>query len=103
MARNIVGPISTSSSSLRFAVSAIELTESATWWHDINQSPLWQDRIFHVLAVLYGIVSIVALVIFQKSLFNVVIVFFFRLIWVFFLLDDDLGFLDIFECVFRFN
>jgi hypothetical protein len=32
------------------------------WWRDINESPLWQDRIFHALAVLYNIVSTVALV-----------------------------------------
>ena len=25
------------------------------WWRDINESPLWQDRIFHALAVLYRI------------------------------------------------
>ncbi|CAM8983258.1 unnamed protein product [Rhodiola kirilowii] len=33
-----------------------------SWWEDVNESPLWQDRIFHCLAVLYGLVAVVALV-----------------------------------------
>ncbi|KAF1876443.1 hypothetical protein Lal_00029791 [Lupinus albus] len=37
-------------------------TQSSNWWHDIDVSPFWQDRIFHVLAALYGIVSAIALV-----------------------------------------
>lgn len=45
------------------AAAALNLTEpSSNWWHDINESPVWQDRIFHILAVLYGIVAAVALV-----------------------------------------
>ncbi|KAH1250528.1 Tobamovirus multiplication protein 3 [Glycine max] len=44
------------------AVAALDLTESSNWWRDINRSPLWQDRIFHLLAILYGIVAAVALV-----------------------------------------
>ncbi|XP_022632549.1 protein TOM THREE HOMOLOG 1 isoform X2 [Vigna radiata var. radiata] len=44
------------------AVAALDLTESSNWWRDINESPLWQDRIFHLLAILYGIVAAVALV-----------------------------------------
>ncbi|KAL2343577.1 hypothetical protein Fmac_004862 [Flemingia macrophylla] len=44
------------------AVAALDLTESSNWWRDINQSSLWQDRIFHLLAILYGIVAAVALV-----------------------------------------
>ncbi|CAJ1938990.1 unnamed protein product [Sphenostylis stenocarpa] len=44
------------------AVAALDLTESSNWWRDINNSPLWQDRIFHLLAILYGIVAAVALV-----------------------------------------
>ncbi|KAG8083979.1 hypothetical protein GUJ93_ZPchr0010g10908 [Zizania palustris] len=35
---------------------------SGDWWSDLNESPLWQDRIFQALAVLYGVVSAVALV-----------------------------------------
>jgi hypothetical protein len=38
------------------------LNGAVDWWRDVNESPLWQDRIFHALAVLYGIVSAVALV-----------------------------------------
>ncbi|CAL0329841.1 unnamed protein product [Lupinus luteus] len=37
-------------------------TQSSNWWRDINDSPFWQDRIFLLLAALYGIVSAVALV-----------------------------------------
>ncbi|QCD83744.1 hypothetical protein DEO72_LG2g4091 [Vigna unguiculata] len=44
------------------AVAALDLTKSSHWWRDINESPLWQDRIFHLLAILYGIVAAVALV-----------------------------------------
>lgn len=44
------------------AVAAAAMTGAVDWWKDVNDSPMWQDRIFHVLAVLYGIVSVVALV-----------------------------------------
>ncbi|KAJ1399964.1 hypothetical protein SESBI_29942 [Sesbania bispinosa] len=44
------------------AVAALNFTESSNWWRDINDSPFWQDRIFHILAILYGIVAAVALV-----------------------------------------
>ncbi|KAL9324849.1 hypothetical protein ACSQ67_005494 [Phaseolus vulgaris] len=44
------------------AVAAVELTDASNWWHDVDDSPMWQDRIFYTLAVLYGIVATVALV-----------------------------------------
>ena len=44
------------------AVTAFLLTDATTWWQEINDSPLWQDRIFLILAALYGVVAIVALV-----------------------------------------
>ncbi|CAO2827625.1 unnamed protein product [Amaranthus hypochondriacus] len=44
------------------AVTAFLLRDASTWWNDINDSHLWQDRIFHILAMLYGIVSAIALV-----------------------------------------
>ncbi|XP_074275347.1 protein TOM THREE HOMOLOG 1-like [Silene latifolia] len=44
------------------AVKAYVLKDGSSWWNEVNESPIWQDRIFHVLALLYGIVSIVALV-----------------------------------------
>lgn len=46
------------------AVAAVVFSESdsSNWWRDINHSPLWQDRIFLVLAVLYGVVAAIALV-----------------------------------------
>ncbi|PUZ40354.1 hypothetical protein GQ55_9G416600 [Panicum hallii var. hallii] len=44
------------------ASSASVLNGAVDWWRDVNESPLWQDRIFHALAVLYDIVSAVALV-----------------------------------------
>lgn len=43
-------------------VTALDFTETSNWWRDINNSPLWQDRIFHLLAILYGIVAAIALV-----------------------------------------
>ncbi|KAJ0094180.1 hypothetical protein Patl1_15800 [Pistacia atlantica] len=44
------------------AVIAHTLKDASNWWEDVNESPLWQDRIFHVLAALYGLVAAVALV-----------------------------------------
>ncbi|CAK9143885.1 unnamed protein product [Ilex paraguariensis] len=41
---------------------AYKLNDAAHWWDQVNESPVWQDRIFHVLAGLYGIVAVVALV-----------------------------------------
>ncbi|KAE8657382.1 Protein TOM THREE [Hibiscus syriacus] len=43
-------------------VVALKLKEASNWWHDINDSPLWQYRIFHILAALYGLVAAVAFV-----------------------------------------
>ncbi|XAR53189.1 hypothetical protein NMG60_11021638 [Bertholletia excelsa] len=53
MARTPVAPM---------AVAAYALKDASSWWDQINESRLWQDRIFHVLASLYGIVAAVALV-----------------------------------------
>lgn len=44
------------------AVIAYKLTDASSWWNDINESPVWQDRIFHILAALYGFVGAVALI-----------------------------------------
>ncbi|XP_071722789.1 tobamovirus multiplication protein 3 [Rutidosis leptorrhynchoides] len=44
------------------ALIARNLKEASSWWNDINKSRLWQDRTFHVLAALYGLVSIIALI-----------------------------------------
>ncbi|KAL4638169.1 hypothetical protein ACB092_03G130300 [Castanea dentata] len=43
-------------------VAAYELKSASNWWDQIDDSPLWQDRIYHILAALFGIVSFVALV-----------------------------------------
>lgn len=51
---------------------------ASNWWHDVNESPLWQDRIFHVLAALYGLVAAVALVLIQPPAFYIIIRFFLR-------------------------
>ncbi|KAI4357138.1 hypothetical protein L6164_001105 [Bauhinia variegata] len=37
-------PVSSSSSLTTVWVAATELTESSSWWNDINKSPIWQDR-----------------------------------------------------------
>ncbi|XP_044488732.1 protein TOM THREE HOMOLOG 1 [Mangifera indica] len=44
------------------AVVAHTLKDASNWWQDVNQSPLWQDRIFHVLAAIYSLVAAAALV-----------------------------------------
>ncbi|CAH1431146.1 unnamed protein product [Lactuca virosa] len=38
------------------------LKDAYSWWDELNNSPIWQDLIFHVLAALYGVVTLVALV-----------------------------------------
>ncbi|KAL8229872.1 hypothetical protein R6Q57_014772 [Mikania cordata] len=44
------------------SVTMYTLKDSYNLWDLLNQSPVWQDRIFHVLAGLYGVVAGVALV-----------------------------------------
>ncbi|KAL4302135.1 hypothetical protein GQ457_10G027990 [Hibiscus cannabinus] len=44
------------------AAIVTKLKNASSWWRGINDSPLWQDRIFHILAALFGLVSAVALV-----------------------------------------
>ncbi|KAK1412119.1 hypothetical protein QVD17_33113 [Tagetes erecta] len=44
------------------SVMIYTLKDSYTLWDLLNNSPLWQDRIFHLLAALYGFVAVVALV-----------------------------------------
>ncbi|KAL9245929.1 hypothetical protein vseg_019524 [Gypsophila vaccaria] len=43
-------------------VKAYVLKDGLNWWNDVNESLIWQDRIFHFLAFLYGFISVVALV-----------------------------------------
>lgn len=44
------------------AVAATALKDAYTWWDEVNGSPAWQDWIFHILAGLFGLVSVVALI-----------------------------------------
>ncbi|XP_024988387.1 tobamovirus multiplication protein 3-like [Cynara cardunculus var. scolymus] len=44
------------------SVMMYTLKDSYSLWDVLNDSPIWQDRIFHVLAALYGIVAVVAMV-----------------------------------------
>ncbi|KAL4557148.1 hypothetical protein LXL04_035320 [Taraxacum kok-saghyz] len=37
------------------------LKDAYSWWDELNNSPIGQDLIFHVLSALYGVVTIVAL------------------------------------------
>ncbi|CAN8266781.1 unnamed protein product [Cochlearia groenlandica] len=53
---------SSSSAAAEEAIEALDLKEASNWWSYVNESPIWQDRIFHVLSVLYGIVSVVAVI-----------------------------------------
>ncbi|KAG6425587.1 hypothetical protein SASPL_116028 [Salvia splendens] len=41
---------------------ALLLQDAVNWWDTVNKSVVWQDRIFHLLAALYGLVTAVALV-----------------------------------------
>ncbi|KAK8699624.1 hypothetical protein V6N13_115707 [Hibiscus sabdariffa] len=52
------------------AAIVIKLKTASNWWRGINDSPLWQDRIFHILAALFGLVSAVALVCLSSSLYT---------------------------------
>ncbi|KAL3379392.1 hypothetical protein AABB24_000217 [Solanum stoloniferum] len=56
-AEMVVGP-----SEKAVAVVAYHVNDTINWWDDVNRSLDWQNRIFHVLAVLYGVVAVVALV-----------------------------------------
>ncbi|CAG7868897.1 unnamed protein product [Brassica rapa] len=44
------------------SASSLNLKEGTNWWWDVNESPVWQDRIFHILAVLYAVVSVIAVI-----------------------------------------
>ncbi|RZS17054.1 hypothetical protein BHM03_00049161 [Ensete ventricosum] len=46
---------------------------ASDWWDEVNNSTLWQDRIFHALSVLFGLISAVALVIFFRVGFAVLL------------------------------
>ncbi|XP_049383490.1 tobamovirus multiplication protein 3 isoform X2 [Solanum stenotomum] len=52
----VVGP------SEKVAVVAYDLNDAINWWDDVNNSVDGQNFIFHVLAILYGVVAVVALV-----------------------------------------
>ncbi|XP_042062701.1 tobamovirus multiplication protein 3-like [Salvia splendens] len=41
---------------------ALLLNDAVNWWDTVNKSVVWQDRIFHLLAALYGFVTAIALV-----------------------------------------
>ncbi|KAL9680771.1 hypothetical protein QQ045_012550 [Rhodiola kirilowii] len=48
---------------VRYAITAARGSVAvSSWWEDVNESTLWQDRLFYALAVLYGLVAAVALV-----------------------------------------
>ncbi|KAI3923218.1 hypothetical protein MKW92_042883 [Papaver armeniacum] len=53
--------MNSSSSSANF-IMAYRLTNASDWWVEVNNSPIWQNRIFHTLAGLYGFVAVVALI-----------------------------------------
>lgn len=48
------------------SAASLNLKEGTNWWSDVDESPVWQDRIFHILAVLYAIVSVIAVVRFMN-------------------------------------
>ncbi|KAH0780634.1 hypothetical protein KY290_000232 [Solanum tuberosum] len=56
-AEMVVGP-----SEKAVTVVAYHLNDAINWWDDVNKSADGQNLIFHVLAILYGVVAFVALV-----------------------------------------
>uniref|UniRef100_A0A1J3GXN1 Tobamovirus multiplication protein 3 n=1 Tax=Noccaea caerulescens TaxID=107243 RepID=A0A1J3GXN1_NOCCA len=62
MMQSSSGILPSSSSSSTAAVVALNLKDATNWWSDVNESPVWQDSIFYILAVLYGIVSVIAVI-----------------------------------------
>ncbi|KAF6160722.1 hypothetical protein GIB67_035923 [Kingdonia uniflora] len=50
------------SSSSSSWVMSYGLKNASDWWEDVNDSPLWQNRIFHTLSGLYGFVATIALI-----------------------------------------
>ena len=52
------------------SVAVVELTDASSWWHEIDDSPTWQDRISYTLVVLYDIMATVALVSLRRVLFQ---------------------------------
>ncbi|XP_055819146.1 tobamovirus multiplication protein 3 [Solanum dulcamara] len=56
-AEMVVGP-----SEKAAAVVVYHLNDAINWWDDVNRSLVWQNRIFHLLAILYGIIAAVAFV-----------------------------------------
>ncbi|XP_010935434.1 tobamovirus multiplication protein 3 [Elaeis guineensis] len=49
-------------SAMDSSVPAYALKNAWDWWDEVNNSTLWQDRIFQTLAGLFGFVSAVALI-----------------------------------------
>ncbi|KAG5608568.1 hypothetical protein H5410_019849 [Solanum commersonii] len=57
-----MGRVETAVDTSSTAVVAYRLHGAISWWNEVNESSIWQDRIFYDLAILYGVVSAVALV-----------------------------------------
>ncbi|XP_058090427.1 tobamovirus multiplication protein 3-like isoform X1 [Magnolia sinica] len=44
------------------AITLFGVRMASDWWEEVNNSHIWQDRIFHALAGLYGFVAAVAVI-----------------------------------------
>ncbi|KAK8934821.1 hypothetical protein KSP39_PZI014863 [Platanthera zijinensis] len=44
------------------SVAAYALSSASDWWEVVNESPLWQKRIFYSLSWIFGLISIVSLI-----------------------------------------
>ncbi|XP_071702456.1 tobamovirus multiplication protein 3-like [Rutidosis leptorrhynchoides] len=55
MYRAFVGPFDST------VIMMYTLKDASDYWHILNDTPIWQDRMFHALAFLYGLVAIVAM------------------------------------------
>lgn len=62
MERSSIRDTPSSEAATAAVMAAYKLTEASNWWNDVNKSPLWQDRIFHLLTALYAVVAAIALV-----------------------------------------
>ncbi|KAJ0677988.1 hypothetical protein HanOQP8_Chr12g0442841 [Helianthus annuus] len=84
------------------------LKNAYDWWDEVNDSVISQDWIFCVLAALYGVVSVVALVSLKLTLFVMICDgFLFECLYWFWLTVDISGvivrvfFLDVYNVVFE--
>ncbi|KHN29772.1 hypothetical protein glysoja_036343 [Glycine soja] len=48
------------------SVAVVELTDASSWWHEIDDSPAWQDLVFHLINILVNGVQCVVFIFYQN-------------------------------------